>query len=716
MRSLAAAVAFALALPLYAVAPQFWSLDTPEDFLGGEIEGLVVTARGSLRAGPAMTRVAGVDDPFVLSQAVGDDGSRFIGTGNAGKVYRLSGNDLKLLYTAPEPEIYAMAFSRGSLYVASSPNGKVYRVDPRSGAATEFFDPKEAFIWALTVLPDGSLAAATGIEGRLFRIEPNGKGKVWYDAPETHLRSIAVARNGRLLVGGSGEGRIYEITDQGGRALYDSALPEISTIYFDAKRGEAWAAGVTNVLPTTAPARTEVKPATSTTTGQQGSGEKQQQQQDTPDVQVSFSFENSGVTPSAPSGSAELYRISPDGYVDPVRKFERELIYAITGAADGTLYIATGPQGRVYRYADNELALIAAVPEKQLVSFGGDGSGSTIFATTTNSGAVYKLTPGTGGKGEFRSAVKDTGRFSAFGQFRTVGSNLSKGATVSFRSGNTSTPDDTWSGWSAPVAAEAGRVSAPPARYVQMKINGSGDVSVDSISVAFVNRNVAPQIDSFTVADPAVVFLSGNYPVAPQVVEATSPDEYGIFTSLDEAVDRNAPGKKYFRRGYRTVSWKASDPNGDLLRYTVHFRRNGSEQWLRLRENFDETQFNFDTSQLPDGRYEVRVTVSDIRSNPEGALTDSRQGIELVVDNTAPRISSSPEGDQIRIRVSDEMSPISKVEYSVDAQKWLPLLSDDGISDATEEAFRIPRSTVSGKFVVVRAMDNFYNVATTTVQ
>jgi outer membrane protein assembly factor BamB len=169
MRLFIVAVALvALTLPVGAVSPQFWNVDSPDEFLAGEIEGLVVTARGALRAGPQMTKLGSVTDPFVLSQAVGEGGTRYVGTGNAGKVYRLTGNELKLLYTAPEPEIYALAYAKGWLYVASSPNGKIYRVDPRTGTGTEFFDPKEAYIWSMVVMPDGSLAAGTGIDGKLY--------------------------------------------------------------------------------------------------------------------------------------------------------------------------------------------------------------------------------------------------------------------------------------------------------------------------------------------------------------------------------------------------------------------------------------------------------------------------------------------------------------------------------------------------------------------
>ena len=132
-----------------AVAPQFWRVRSAEELLAGELEGFSVTSRGELRVAPAMTKVASFTDPFVLSQASAPNGDRFFGTGNDGKVYRLRGSELKLLFTAAEPEIYAINFHDGALYAGSSPNGKVYRVDPGDGKNSVFYDPKQAYIWDL---------------------------------------------------------------------------------------------------------------------------------------------------------------------------------------------------------------------------------------------------------------------------------------------------------------------------------------------------------------------------------------------------------------------------------------------------------------------------------------------------------------------------------------------------------------------------------------
>ncbi len=711
--------ALAAASNLFAVVPQFWRIRSAEDFLGGEIEGFAVTSRGQLRPGPTARKIATFNDPFVLAQVTAPNGDHYFGTGNEGKVYRLRGTELKAIYTAPEPEIYAIAYRDGALYAGSSPNGKVYRVDPESGKATTFYDPKQAYIWALQFVGN-DLAVATGVDGKLFRVSPNGEGKVWFDSSDTHLRSIAARPNGSVLVGGSGKGRIYSVSADGSaHALYDSALNEISAIYVDAN-GVGWASAVSNVLPAAAPAKPQ----------QQQQQPKQQQQQTTtstqggeakkdeanPSVEVSFSFDEStgGSSPAQP-GAGELYRINSDDFVETVRKFEREMIYAINGGPNGSIVLSTGPQGRIYQYKDGEISLVANVPEKQVVSI--DSNGGTTLISTTNAGAVYRLDGLPSNKAEFRSAAKDVERFSRFGHYRIDGNHVDGGTlAIAFRTGNTRTPDTTWSPWTLASPLPDGNITAPPGRYIQWKLSmpkPSPDIAVETVTIAFMNRNIAPSIDALQVQDPAVVFITSGYPPSPQVVEATNPDEYGIFTSLDSPREKTPdPGKKVFRKGYRTVTWRAHDDNNDSLRYSVAFRQKGSERWLRLRDNIDETSLNFDTSQLPDGKYELRLIASDALENPEMPLTDTKEGVELTIDNTAPDVNITTRGNDVIIHVTDKMSPIGRVEYSADAQKWLRLIPMDGIADSPDETYRLSRGDVDGKFVIVRAMDAFYNVTT----
>ncbi len=710
-----------VATPLFAVSPQSWIVSTTEEFLAGDlVEGFAVTARGELRPGPLVRKLVSVSDPFVLSQAVAPDGTIFLGTGNGGRIYRLKDKKLELLYTAAEPEIYAVALSGGKLYAGSSPNGKIYEIDPKSGAAKEYFDPKQAYIWALAPMPDGSLLAGTGIEGKIFRIS-GGKGDLFYDAPEMHIRSLAVAGPNRVLAGGAGEGRIYEIDARGvGRALYDSTYSEITAVYFDAKSGTAWAAGVTTTLPTTAPARAASQQ--SQQSAQQGSakesdGKKQEGGDAAGNAEVTISFDEP-LPQAAPSraGSSEVYRIGPDGFVQTAWKFEKELVYALGSSDDGRVYIATGPNGRIYTLEGGDLALAGSIPEKQTVSIA--RFGNKLSVTTTNAGAVYDLDLALPDVAEIRSPAQDLGRFSSFGAYKIEGRNLDTSSpSISFRSGNTTTPDDTWSAWTAPVQGSEGTIAAPPARFLQWRLSVAKprtDLVIESVSASFMNRNVAPVIEGVAVLDPGVVFVSAAYPSSPQVLEATNPDDYGIFNSLDTPRERSDPGKRMFRKGYRTITWRAKDENGDAIRYDVQFRRAGSEKWLRLRENMDMLRMNFDSGQLPDGRYEIRLTASDAPGNPGSPLTDTREGFEFVVDNTPPRVAIQRDAGGARVSVTDALSPIVKAEYSVDAKEWIRLTADDGIADSLRETFTIP-ATPAGSMVVVRVVDGQFNVATASV-
>ena len=62
-----------------------------------------------------------------------------------------------LVWTAAEPEIFAVAVdAKGVVYAATSPDGKVYRIE--NGQAAEYFSPGARYIWATTAIPlDDSL-------------------------------------------------------------------------------------------------------------------------------------------------------------------------------------------------------------------------------------------------------------------------------------------------------------------------------------------------------------------------------------------------------------------------------------------------------------------------------------------------------------------------------------------------------------------------------
>jgi hypothetical protein len=173
----------------------------------------------------------------------------------------------------------------------------------------------------------------------------------------------------------------------------------------------------------------------------------------------------------------------------------------------------------------------------------------------------------------------------------------------------------------------------------------------------------------------------------------------------------------------QTLSWKAEDPNGDPLVYTVEYRSADDDHYHLLRKGLTEPVIVWDTSTVPSGTYVVRVTASDSPGNPEGlALTGQKESAPFDVDTTPPLVtltlvSRSPL--HARAVVRDEHSVIRKAEYSVDGGKWHEVYPSVGINDGLEETYEIEIHDLPGAgphTLVVRGTDLFGNVATARIE
>jgi hypothetical protein len=332
-----------------------------------------------------------------------------------------------------------------------------------------------------------------------------------------------------------------------------------------------------------------------------------------------------------------------------------------------------------------------------------------------SSSALYRHRGGAAA-GEYVSPVKDTGRSSRFGTFRWEGDAPGNSKVeFSFRSGESSTPDATWSPWSP--WSSAGRtmpIEAPDGRFLQWKLrmepDGDHAPRVRRVEAAYRNRNAAPGVENLTALEPAEV-LARSGTSGSNVYETSATDEKGIFTGLEEAKSESAP-RKLYRKGYRTLQWKATDPDGDALVYDLEFRPKGSSKWIPLRKEIHETSYSFDATSLPDGEYVFRVTASDAEVNPGEAKTASRDSSPVRIDNTPPAVREIARSTGVlEVTAVDSASPIAEAEYSVDARKWIRLEPKDGLADSLEEAFtiRVPAES-RGAYLLVRVTDAARNI------
>jgi len=696
-----------------AAVVKIWVSDTAADFSTGEARGVSVTADGSLLPGKSLSRVDGVAEAVLFTAVQGKSGELYVGTGDSGRILRVSADGkVETHATLEEKEVTALRIGPdGALYAGASPGGKVYRI--AKGKTTLYYDTKAVYVWAMTF--DGPLLyVGTGLPGEIHRVKSEGVGERVHVTPDAHVRALFADAQGRVWAGTSGSGLILRL-DKAGQAttLFDSGKPEVTAIVAD-KEGRVWASAGTAEMTSSVSEPTSVPQSTPSAKAPKAGSPTDDDEKSKPEVSVSVS----AVRLAPPRGGAK------SGYSSELVLFEEgeparvvwtssdEVVFDLTRDDDGTgVLAATGPRGKLYTVASDSSALVRTFDEKQVTFFAGDDVG------TNASSAVYLRRPGEV-SGEYVSAVKDTGRTSRFGSFRWEGEAPS-GSRVefAFRSGESAAPDSTWSPWSGWAAGEKSLpIPAPEGRYLQWKVRmsaqGSRSPIIRRTEAAYRNHNAAPTIESLIALDAAEVLLrSGSG--GSNVLESAAPDERGIFTGLEDSKSEGSP-RRLFRKGFRTLQWKATDPDGDPLTYELEFRPVSSSKWLTLRKDVRDAFYGFDSTSLPDGDYVFRVTASDAEANPGDAKTTSRESAPVRIDNTPPVIRQiSSASGVFQFEATDSASPLTEAEFSVDAKKWTRVEPKDGLSDSLQESYviRLPPEAKGG-YLLIRVTDASRNVAT----
>ena len=729
-RALAAAGLCLSAVTVQAALPTFWQVSTEAEFLKGEVENLAIDTYGRVTLGPTATSVFDSNAPFLWTMLEGADGSVYVGSGNEGQVHRIDAQGRSsVFFDAEELEVHAIAAApNGGLFVGTSPDGKVYRVDAM-GRSTVLFDPPDKYIWSLAVDRAGNVFAGTGDKGNVYKITPAGAGTVFYGTKATHAMALAFDREGRLLVGTESPGRLFQL-DAAGKpfVLLDSPYNEIRTLRVAAD-GMIYAAAVSargggGGAPAPAPDPT---PSTSTASV---SAEV-----------IGFSIaESVTVTPSgatsqpataraAAPGTGALYRITPDGAPDVIWDSREDSPYDIAFDADGSLILATGNKGKVYRLSGDPLqpTLIARVNAQQITTMLRDRGGRVLFATS-NPGKVLRLSPARADRGTYLSEVRDATTVATWGVIKWQAAANGGRVEISSRSGNTRTPDETWSDWTpAYTSAEGSTISSPRARYLQWRAvlsaanGGRGDAPLlISVSAAYLPRNLRPKVTSITINPPGTVFQRPFPTGDPEIAgfEGEVPDRrFAAQTSGTNPASAPNLGRRAYQRGLLTFVWRAEDENRDELTYTIQYRRENETAWKVLRNDLADAIVVWDTTSVPNGRYFVRVVASDAPSNsPATALAGTMDSTAFDIDNTPPAITvTNARRDGARMiltfEVRDIDSSVQKVEYSLEGDRWQTVYPRDGIADSRTEQFELTlEGEMATRGVIIRAADALNNI------
>jgi hypothetical protein len=425
-----------------------------------------------------------------------------------------------------------------------------------------------------------------------------------------------------------------------------------------------------------------------------------------------------------------VFRITPDGATDVLWETREDTPYDLAFEPGGTVLVGTGGRGKLFRLTGDpaRATLIARADAQQVTALTTDRNGQVLFATS-NPGKLFRLSAARAERGTFTSEVRDAQSVATWGVVKWQG--LVPSGTrveVSTRSGNTKTPDEAWSDWSAPYAtAEGSAITSPRARYLQWRavLIGGGRTEaplVTSLTAAYLPRNARPRVTSITVHTPGTVYQRPFPTGEPEIAgfDGDTPDRRAAAQLQGTAGPNPNLGRRAYEKGLLTFIWRAEDENRDELVYELQYRREGETTWHGLKQALADAIFVWDTTSVPNGRYTVRVIASDTPSNSAAtALNGDLESTAFDIDNTPPVITmTATRRDGARTTlvfdVRDDNSAVQKVEYSLDGDRWQAVYPKDGIADSRVEQYELTVPEAQGALgVVLRAADALNNVSST---
>lgn len=689
---------------IQASEPAIWTINSREDVLKGESRGVSIDENGTISLAPALAEIFNTGQSYIWSSAADASGNVYLGTGSDGKIYKVdAGGKGSQFADLNELNVAALAVGKsGEIYAGTSPDGKVYRIEA-GGAANVFFDPKEKYIWSLAIFADGNLAVGTGENGKIYKVKSANAApetSLFFDTSETHIIALAADRQGNLYAGTDAGGLVLRFSADGKPfALLDSPMREIHDLEIGAD-GSVYALALSETITAAKPLLPVATPTPKPLT-------KTQKPQTPPKSRYDLSAAKSAV-----------YRITPDGGNDVIWNSPDVAAFSLfpNQAGNGVL-VGTSDKGRIYSVTnDGRETLVLQTDENQvsmLFAFG-----KNLFATTSNQGKIFRFGGDSAKEGSYESTVLDANATASWGRiwWRSSGA-----VEIQTRSGNTETPDETWSAWSANLTDQKGaQISSPTAKFLQWRaVLKNPNARLNEVNVSYLPRNIAPEILAIEIL-PTNIGLASNPPIQIDPnIESSGLDLSTFGITIPPIVPR-----RIYQRGAKSLMWTTEDRNGDRLEYAVYYREINETAFKLLKENTTENFYTIDGFSLADGRYIFKITATDTLSNPNGfALSSEKISEPFEIDNSAPTVAANGQpqiqNDKARVafEAADAASYLQKAEYSINGGEWRTVYADDGISDSQRERYtmEIPVTTAGEYSVALRVFDANGNVGNARV-
>src|SRR5271163_655030 len=489
---------------LLAQGTRLWVQSRYEEFEKGQPESTSIASPGFLEAGPTLRSVFLTPSTYIWDVASDQQGNAYVATGSPATVLKVSPDGASTkLFTSKDLTVQTVKVGPdGSVYAATVPGGKVYRIKPgQSGlddsTATVVFDAatvahtsasakpadQARYIWDLAFDAQGALYIAAGGPAAIYRVDVKTDSphpEVYFESDEQHIRCLLFEPNGNLIAGSDGGGLVYRIgKDRKGMVIYDAPKREVTALAQSAD-GRLYVASVGEKSKSSLPPLPVqgVAVATATIT-----------------IVTPGSVQASSSNGLIPDGS-EVDELSPQGAPRKLWTTRDDVVYALRSTPQGLL-AATGNRGRIYRVNEDGSWLdLARAQTGQATAFADAPDG--FYVATSNTGRLYKLASQPAAQTTYLSDVLDSGVFSQFGRMEVNADGGSGSYEIFARSGNVENPERNWSEWRK-VTPNSGSSGVAAARFVQWKAVLEPGARVGSVGINYLPVNIAPVVDEIAV-------------------------------------------------------------------------------------------------------------------------------------------------------------------------------------------------------------------------
>ncbi|MBX3076296.1 hypothetical protein KF913_20460 [Candidatus Obscuribacterales bacterium] len=510
---------------------QVWSQTDDISYKGGTKDGIIIDSWGRMFPGFKEDSAAALPTLRAWS-AVWSKGAVYIGSTN--KIYRWNPGAthvdelVKVDSSAAIPAI--AADSKGRLYAAVAPGGRIVSFDPNSTTGsklTTVASLNEPLVTCLTVDSQDNLYAGVADSGKVYKLTAGGAASLLADTGDAHVLSLFFDnRIDRLYIGSGEQGNVYSVGKDGKLRAEFHSDDHLVTGVCRSKSGDTF-------ITTAGPGR--------------------------------------------------LIRISPSG----------ETFELATSEAFFTLYYHPETDSIFAGDAEGDITQIQEEPltrqsffvpvkhteQEAVVALCSDNN-NHLFAVTSNLPSVFSFSVKPDAAA-YTSPVKDAGRearwslLRVYGSFNEISADLERCVAVETRTGETVRPDSTWSGWaSAPLTTEGYQVKSANGRYFQYrlkwvaappkvsdrKVFPEGRESVlGRVTVTYLPTNLRPRFS--TVSLRAGSYINDTEEVA---IVGADPDGDSLSLSIDVSSD-NGENWKSLKSDLRAERTLKKDSKTDSL-------------------------------------------------------------------------------------------------------------------------------------------------------